>query len=542
VNVGAMKRPMEPPPAPSSSVARRRLNHGEPSSIDDDSWLLGNILSYDQHKGYGFIDSPGVPEGDIYFQRAAMPSEAQARLKGQVRGLEVEFIVFFTPDGKPRARKVRLLAGARALPSTPPPASRSQEALGALPPPPLHADMVEKMTQFLEDTGGTMDFGKFTREFKGFKKQQLEPHFVLTPEDDDAGGRWQISLSGASPHPLPRPPPRPDREPARAQPDNSEDVLMGRFEGTIALFDSFKGYGFIKSDEVAEGDVYFKRTELPLEAQSYPRGRLVGAKVEFDAMLTSHGKARGERVRLLDEPSQADNPDAQMNGQAARERREPPEVPTIPLSDEAVNEMTQFLEDHDGAMDYGKFANAFTGVKKMQLENHFTLVPESQDAGGRWQITLPGIDPLPPAEDREERPNPYPRPRPRSPRPRSPRPRSPRPRSRSPGPERLPRPSSSRPSQVRARIEPSPNLWLIGCIKKWDQRKGFGFLVADGADDVFVHRNDLPQELQAITSNLQGAEFAFELEVGDNGKLRARQLRALLTPDFRDGGWMLRRA
>lgn len=451
-------------------------------------------------------------------------------MKGQVRGLEVEFSVFFTPDGKPRAKKVRMLAGARALPAAPPPVSRHQEGLAALPPPPLSADIVEKMTQFLEDTGGTMDFGKFTREFKGFKKQQLEPHFTLTPEDDDAGGRWQISLIGISPPPFPRPPPRPDKELlGKAKAENSDDVPLGHFEGTIALFDAFKGYGFIKSEDVVEGDVYFKRSELPLEAQNYPRAKLVGAKVEFDAMLTSHGKARGEKVLILEEPSQPDDPDAQLNGQAARDRREVSEVPAPPLNDEAVAEMTQFLEDHGGAMDYGKFANAFTGVKKLQLENHFTLVAESSDAGGRWQITLPGVDPLPPIEDREGRP-------------------------RSPGPERLPRPSSSRPIQDQnrhrpgsvqggsARIEPSPNLWLIGCIKKWDQRKGFGFLVADGADDVFVHRNDLPPELQGFHGNLQGAEFAFELDVADTGKLRAKQIRALLTPDFHAGGWMLRRA
>jgi len=392
----------------------------------------------------------------------------------------------------------------------------------------LSADIVEKMTQFLEDTGGTIDFGKFTREFKGFKKLQLEQHFTLTPEDDDAGGRWQISLLGISPPPLPRQPPRPEKElTARAKPENSEDVPLGHFEGTVALFDSFKGYGFIKSEDVVEGDVYFKRSELPLEAQNYPRAKLVGAKVEFDAMLTSQGKARGERVKIIEEPSQLDNPDAHLNGQAARDKRDLPEVPAPPLSDEAVAEMTQFLEDHGGAMDYGKFANAFTGVKKLQLENHFTLIPESNDVGGRWQITLPGVDPLPPVEERGGRPM-------------------------SPGPERLPRPSSSRPLQDqsrlppsvkgRTRIEPSPNLWLIGCIKKWDQRKGFGFLVADGADDVFVHRNDLPPELQGFHGNLQGAEFAFELEVADSGKLRAKQIRALLTPDFHAGGWMLRRA
>merc|ERR1719499_175922 len=150
-------------------------------------------------------------------------------------------------------------------------------------------------------------------------------------------------------------------------------------------------------------------------------------------------------------------------------------------------------------MDYGKFANKFGGVKKAQITleaDTFVLIQQGDKAGGRWQIALPGVE-VPEEVKKTER------------------------------------------VEV-GEVKPGQNLWLIGCVKKWDPKKQFGFLLADGADDVFVHRNDLPEEIRHMR-NLVGAEIAFELGQSEDGKPRAVTCRPIIQPGGRLGQWQLRR-
>jgi len=491
------KRPLEDPPVP--SMARRRPMPAQPELPPD--VFVGSILNYDQGKGYGFIHCSEVPEGDIYFQRGHLPPEFHNCTKDQLKGQEVEVILHLTPDGKPRADKVRPIG---------PPVPRSREAS----PPRLSPAMIKEMTRYLEERGGAMDYGKFSRDFRGVKKAQLEGFFRLVPEEDDGGGRWQITLPDVEPLSPGERPERPERQEkvkAEKQPEPQEDRLLGRFVGLVSLFDPMKGYGFIKSSEVKEGDVYFKRSSLPPDAQELPKPRLLGSEMEFDCWLTAQGKVRAESIELLRE---ADGPKAEpADGQDAPGRLRDGERargPVRELDSETVEDMRRFLEDKGGAMDYGKFSNAFAGVKKQQLEAHFTLVMEGKEAGGRWQITLPGVQPLT-TEEREAQEAVEGR-----------------------AVEREPR---GRPPPQ----EPSEVMWLVGCVRRWDQKKNFGFLEVEGLDDVFLHRNDLPPDLQAFRGGLQGAQLAFELAVNDEGRLRIKTARALLEPDGR-GGWQLRRA
>lgn len=476
------------------SAARRRMPAPAPLPPDV---FVGHILNYDQGKGYGFIHCHEVVEGDIYFQRGHLPLEFQGCVKEQLKGQEVEVILHLTPDGKPRADKVR--------PTGPPPPTRGREPT----PPRLSPAMVRDITRYLEERGGAMDYGKFARDFRGVKKSQLEDFFRLRPSDgEDGGGRWQITLRGAAPHPPAERSEREERQESGREPERQqEDTMLGRFAGRISLFDPTKGYGFIKSNEVAEGDVYFKRNMLPPDAQALPKPRLVGAEVEFDCWLTAQGKVRAESMELLQE-----NDDEQAEpagGQEARGDLDRSRLPVKPLEDATVDKMRNLLEDKGGAMDYGKFSNAFPGVKKQQLEAHFTLVMEGNEAGGRWQITLPGVEPLT-TEEREAQ------------------------EAAEGRAEREPR--GRPPSQ-----EPSEVMWLVGCVRRWDMKKNFGFLEVEGLDDVFLHRNDLPPDLQALRGGLQGAQLAFELAVNDEGRFRIKTARALLEPDGR-GGWQLRRS
>jgi len=203
------------------------------------------------------------------------------------------------------------------------------------------------------------------------------------------------------------------------------------------------------------------------------------------------------------------------NGKGSREGRrrggtriqglEPPP----PLEPDYLNDMVKFLEDKGGAMDYGKFSNAFPGVKKSQLQDTFDLIPEGSSSGGRWQITLKGVDPMPPEEldessDNKDKP-------------------------------RMPASDSSEPLV----LEPSPSLRLFGVIKKWNPKKGYGFVASDGYSDIFLHKNQLPAEVHRWSGSFEGCEMTFELEAGEDMKLKAMNVHLLLQPDAQ-GDWQLR--
>lgn len=254
---------------------------------------------------------------------------------------------------------------------------------------------------------------------------------------------------------------------------------------------------------------------------------LAGMPVEFELLINRDGKFRTERLWLL-EPLDRGPPvrglgfdrlgfrkgfggkDAgkglRDGGRGARDGPPPPD-----LDERTVQEMTKFLEEKGGAMDHGKFANAFPGVKKSQLEPHFILVPEGITSGGRWQVMLPGVDPLTPEERAA--------------------------REHVAGETRTPR---NEPIDPPLALEPSDSLRLIGCVKKWDQKRGYGFVVADGADDVFLHRSDLPPEVRAWRGDFKGAEMTFMLGEAEDGKLKAVDVHLLLVPD-EEGRWQLRR-
>lgn len=232
-------------------------------------------------------------------------------------------------------------------------------------------------------------------------------------------------------------------------------------------------------------------------------------------MVTPDGKPRTERLWILDplgppRVNSTGNNGRRGLGTGGCGSGSASGPPPPALDETSLEEMTLFLEEKGGAMDYGKFANAFPGVKKSQLEPHFVLVPESINSGGRWQVTLPGVDPMSP-EEREAR-------------------------ERVDVANREPKP----PSEEPLLLEPSNTLRLIGCIKKWDSKKGFGFVAADGADDVFVHMNDLPPEVQGWKNNFEGVELTFELIMADDHRLKATNVHLLLQPDM-EGGWQLRR-
>lgn len=301
--------------------------------------------------------------------------------------------------------------------------------------------------------------------------------------------------------------------------------------GRIVNYDVTGGYGFVRCPEVTSGDVYFNRAAMPSEVQGHDRSQLVGRGVDFELMITPDGKARAAVLEMLGERRRGrDDKRKRARDPGHRESGPPPE----PLEPEVLEEMTLFLEGKDGAMDYGKFANSFPGVKKSQLTPHFELVAESGKVGGRWQITLIGAEPMtieereareateeaskPPNEDQDDADL--------SPDPGRDYPSEPEPELRESSPE---------PTLV-----PSATLRLAGNVARWDERKGYGFIAVEGMNDVFVHKKDLPPVVLGWKGGLQDCEVTFEIEEGPDGKSKARDVHMLLRPDGA-GGWQLRR-
>jgi len=507
----------------------------------------GKILSYDANKGYGFIQSREVA-GDVYFQKKELPQLVQSK-PGNLQDKVVNFEVTMTADGKARGHHIVILnpTGTGVSASTGPRRerrrNRARDPEGPLPD--LSDDVVEAMTKYLEDNGGSADFGKFCREFKAVKKAQVQKHFLLEAEDNSGG---KVTISICDPSLLP-PPGEEGNAAEEGEPleavggELPNDEWLGRFIGVLhALHDTRGGYGFIKCEEVEEGDAYFKRDDLPEDAKALKRTALVGQQVEFDAILNKDRKPRAENITFVNElplpgeepENTTSKPDEKSSGRDAK--KAPADLPPLPI--ETLEEMIGFLMENDGCMDYGRFANRFSGVKKQQLLPHkdeLVLIQQDSNSGGRWKIAVPGCEHL--GEDeattaatkttttttttRTITPTPAARERPGN-------------DKKKPQPAQ---PSSS--SSSSKGFQPSAGLWLTGVVTKWDLQKQFGFLQVKDAPDVFLHRDVLPEEL-ASTRNLQGVEFAFEVTTTDEGKPRANTAKPLLMADG-VGGWQLRR-
>lgn len=195
------------------------------------------------------------------------------------------------------------------------------------------------------------------------------------------------------------------------------------------------------------------------------------------------------------------------------------------LGEEKVQAMTDWLAEKGGVVDYGKFASAFPGAKKNQLEKHFTFAPEVPgQGGGRWQIMLEGVEPLTPEERKEREAEMFPAATSR---------------------ERAATRSSvgeGEEEEDALPLEPSSTLRLFGQMVEWDVGKGAGMAGGEGYEDIIVDISSLPPEVQGRRDlDLTGCELTFEVDIADDGKVQARDVHLLLQPDG-DGGWQLRRA
>jgi len=220
----------------------------------------GTVKSYNEMKGYGFINVPGEPT-DLYFQTRDMSAETQQLLQmgAALVGATVRFQVQALPEGRSgkwRARTVRLEQAGSAQPGLGDkrPAPGLPGADGA-----PWADGADEGPSAAKQR--KVDFANFA----GF-----DPPF---------------SLAAAAPLQAPA-------IDAMAQPSSGP---VQRLSGTVKSYFVEKGYGFMTSAGLPS-DIFFLRSELPggVADSSVETGR----ELSFELGLAPDGKLRAKNIML----------------------------------------------------------------------------------------------------------------------------------------------------------------------------------------------------------------------------------------------------
>lgn len=206
--------------------------------------MSGIVKSYNESKGYGFINVAGNPV-DLYFQTKDLTPETQQQL--QLGTNMVGHMVYFWlqavldgRSGKWRARDVRLAQADALLGST---EKRPFSGDDATDGGPLKQRKVEVTAgDTIYQLGATSGIAQ------------------------DLVSDWS-SLPGNSPAP--------------------------RLSGTVKSYNAAKGFGFMTSTGLP-GDIFFLRSELP---GGFAEGNVeVGRALSFELGLAPDGKLRGKNI------------------------------------------------------------------------------------------------------------------------------------------------------------------------------------------------------------------------------------------------------
>jgi len=243
-----------------------------------------------------------------------------------------------------------------------------------------------------------------------------------------------------------------------------------RVSGRIIKFDRTKGYGFISCVHGEMEDIFFLSSALPKDIGSYDN--LLDMDVEVETTTNEEGKPRAIRV-----------------------------WPVRPASSQPWRSSDARGSWHEGVLCAFDPVKGFGFLKPDGMgEDVFflrtELPPEIRDAQRREQVVDTRV-----AFEMITVPD---------------------------GKLRAQRLSlvASRKLPMPPPLPPGPPV-LVGVIRKFDFKRGYGFISCDGqSEDVFFLSGALPKDLQE-TRQLEGLEVTFEVVLNDEGKTRAHHVRRL---------------
>merc|ERR1712032_1704804 len=238
--------------AASGPDGRARASNVQISAADGD-FMAGEIKSFSEKHGYGFINSSHC-DGDVRFGASDMdPLKPGAMIKGELVLFKAEQM----PDGKVKATKVMFQSSKIA--------SRLKAGPG------MQGGGMQAMQAGGMQGGGMMGGGaQFGGIMGGFDQGMKRGAMAM-------GGGFGTFGKKQKSGPVPT-------------------MSTGnRMKGMIKSFNTGKGFGFLSAPGMP-GDVFFMKSELP--PQSQEDRNLSGQAVSFELAQTMDGKSRAASITL----------------------------------------------------------------------------------------------------------------------------------------------------------------------------------------------------------------------------------------------------
>lgn len=244
-------------------------------------------------------------------------------------------------------------------------------------PPKIDAVVLGKIQAFIHEKGGAASLGSITAKFEGVKKASLAGHFTLTPIQPDG---FAVSLPGMDVGTAVAIVSRAPKAPGRKG-GSAKTAVPAPAPGGSALV----------QDVVA-----FLRERGGAARHGAVTSRFAGLKkvqLEESFILTPEPEQPGNfivslpGVQVVFPFKEASKKQPVEKKPWGRGDGEPSLPPPPPLDAAFVGRIQEYLQANGGAASSGHITNAFEGLKKAQLEQHFVLLKDSR-GGGNYIVCL----------------------------------------------------------------------------------------------------------------------------------------------------------